>query len=248
MKRKYYMRGLGTGIVVTALLCAFTFPKHKTAEMTDAEIIARAQELGYKKEGGVTAEDINKLKENEQLTKMPSLTPEATPEATPEPTTEPPEQPTPPKQPTPVTEDGKLTPEPVKTSTPQPTKTPTPEPTKTPTPEPTKTPTPQPTKTPTPEPTKAPTETPTPEPTKAPTETPSNPPTKAPGTSYTIRVERGMTATQVAGALKSAGAITDAEDFVAYLRREKLTDFINIGTFTIPQGAGYAEIAGILTR
>lgn len=211
MKRKYYMRGMGTGIVVTALLCAFTFSKNEPAAMTDAEIIARAQELGYTKEGGVTAEDINKLKENEQLTKTPSLTPEATPEMTPEPTKEPPGQPTPPEKPTPVTEDGKTTPEP------------------------------------TPTPTKAPT--PTKEPTKTPTEKPTSQPVKPPVTSsYTVRVERGMTATQVAGALKSAGAIADAEEFVGYLRQEKLTDSINVGTFTIPRGAGYAEIAGILTR
>ncbi len=232
MKRKYYMRGMGTGIVVTALLCAFAFSKNEPAAMTDAEIIARAQELGYTKESGVTAEDINKLKENEQLTKTPTLTPEATPEATPEPTPEPPEQPSPPGQPTPVTGDGK------------PTKTPTPEPTKAPT----EKPTPEPTKTPTPEPTKAPTKTPTPEPTKAPTEKPTSQPVKPPSSSYTVRVERGMTATQVAGALKAAGAIADAEEFVGYLRQEKLTDSINVGTFTIPRGAGYAEIAGILTR
>ncbi len=200
MKRKYYMRGMGTGIVVTALLCAFAFSKNEPAAMTDAEIIARAQELGYTKESGVTAEDINKLKENEQLTKTPTLTPEATPEATPEPTPEPPEQPSPPGQPTPVTGDGK------------------------------------------------PTKTPTPEPTKAPTEKPTSQPVKPPSSSYTVRVERGMTATQVAGALKAAGAIADAEEFVGYLRQEKLTDSINVGTFTIPRGAGYAEIAGILTR
>ncbi len=163
MKRKYYMRGMGTGIVVTALLCAFTFSKNEPAAMTDAEIIARAQELGYTKESGVTAEDINKLKENEQLTKTPSLTPE---------------------------------------------------------------------------PTKAPT----------PTEKPTSQPVKPPESSYTVRVERGMTATQVARALKSAGAIADAEEFVGYLRQKNLTDSINVGSFTIPRGAGYAEIAGILTR
>lgn len=238
------MRGMGVGVVVTALLCSIAFSKGEPA-MTDEEVIARAIELGYTKGSGVTAEDISKIKEN--TTPKPETTPEATPEATPEPTPDITLKPTPeqPKQPTPVTENGKPTPEP--TATPEPTKAPTvtPEPTKAPTA------TPKPTKAPTatPEPTKAPTA--TLEPTKALTATPE--PTKvltvtpAPSV-YTLRVERGMTATQVASALASTGAIANAEDFVAYLRREQLTDYINIGTFTIPRGAGYAEIAAILTR
>jgi len=46
MKRKYYMRGLGVGILVTAILCAIALPKN-TEPMTDAEVIARAKDLGY---------------------------------------------------------------------------------------------------------------------------------------------------------------------------------------------------------
>ncbi len=218
MKRKYYMRGMGIGVVVTALLCAIAFPKSQPA-MTDEEVIVRAQELGYtKKESGVTADDIDKLKEKEQLTPPAALTPEGTPEPTPSPipTPEPPKQPASPAPPKP-TERPTVTPKP--TEAPKATNTPIP----------------------TPEPTITATPTTTPVATPEPTESPQ-------AVSYTIKVERGMTAMRVAELLESAGAVADAEDFVDYLKREKLTDYINVGTFTIPKGAGYGEIAGILTR
>ena len=41
---------------------------------------------------------------------------------------------------------------------------------------------------------------------------------------------------------------TELNDSNSYLRRNNLTDFINIGTFTIPEGASYEEIARILTK
>lgn len=44
MERKYYLRGLGIGIVVTAIVMGFS-PSGKKS-MTDAEIIARAKKLG----------------------------------------------------------------------------------------------------------------------------------------------------------------------------------------------------------
>ncbi|MBQ8315603.1 MAG: hypothetical protein IJX95_07680 [Lachnospiraceae bacterium] len=229
MKRKYYMRGLGVGILVTAILCAIAFPK-KAEPMTDAEVIARAKELGYEKSaGGVTADDINKIKENEKTTGTPgaSGTPEGTPsvteepEGTPGPTSSPvptpeppnppeePEQPEKPATPTPVTEN-------------KPTVTPSPKATA------------------------------TVAPTKKPTETPKATATPAGSTTtdkktYSINVERGMTATKVAERLVAAGAISDANDFISYLRKNNLTDFINIGKFTIPEGASYKEIARILT-
>jgi len=60
-------------------------------------------------------------------------------------------------------------------------------------------------------------------------------------------VKRGATARRVAEQLEEAGAVEDSEAFVKYLQSRKLTDFINIGTFTIPHGASHAEIARILT-
>lgn len=44
MERKYYLRGLGLGIVVTAVIMGIALSDNKA--MTDSEIIARAKELG----------------------------------------------------------------------------------------------------------------------------------------------------------------------------------------------------------
>ena len=229
MKRKYYMRGLGLGILVTAILCAVALPK-KTEPMTDEEVIARATELGYvKKESGVTADDINKIKENETA----SGTPEAT--DTPEETKEPEGTPGPTQSPVPTPEAPEPPEEPDKPDVPA---TPTPKPTSTPMPKPTATATPKPTATPVP--TKAPTEAPKATATPAVEEEPAV-------TSYTITVERGATARRVAERLASVGAVGDADAFVRYLQSNGLTDYINIGTFTIPKGASHAEIAKILT-
>ncbi len=227
MKRKYYMRGLGVGILVTAILCAIALPK-KTEPMTDAEVIARAKELGYEKsEGGVTPDDIDKIKEKVSGTPGTTDSPESTPNITEEPestpgptpslvpTPEPPNPPDEPKQP-----DVPATPTPVAESKP--------------------TATPSPTVTVTLAPTKKPTEKP-----KA-TATPAGS-ASSEKKSYTITVERGMTATKVAERLVAAGAISDANDFISYLRKNNLTDFINIGKFTISEGASYKEIAHILT-
>lgn len=221
MKRKYYMRGLGIGVIVTAILFTIALPKEKPV-MTDEEVIARAQKLGYTKEANnITADDINKLKEQEKLTATQGITQATTPEPTgtpgptpsPAPTPEPPtppEQPDVPSSPTSVAEQGK----PTATAAPTPTLSP------------------------------KPTATVLPAVTKAPTQAPA----KVPDGVSTIKVERGMTATKVARLLQSTGVIDDSGDFVAYLQKEKLTDFINIGTFSIPQGATYEEIATILTK
>lgn len=44
MERKYYLRGLGIGIAVTAIIMGIAVSKNQT--MTDEEVIARAKELG----------------------------------------------------------------------------------------------------------------------------------------------------------------------------------------------------------
>lgn len=45
MKLKYYLRGLGIGIIVTTLILMLAFSQYKN-EMSDAEIIKRAETLG----------------------------------------------------------------------------------------------------------------------------------------------------------------------------------------------------------
>lgn len=46
MKLKYYLRGLGIGIAVTALILGLASGKSEDSAMTDEQVIARAKELG----------------------------------------------------------------------------------------------------------------------------------------------------------------------------------------------------------
>jgi len=72
MKRKYYLRGLGIGILVTALVFIYVKPN----EITDAEIIKRAEALGYVK----AEENVNPTISLKELmeTETPSPSPEPT--------------------------------------------------------------------------------------------------------------------------------------------------------------------------
>jgi len=47
MKLKYYLRGLGTGIVVTALILGISYGLSGDKTMTDEEVLARAKQLGW---------------------------------------------------------------------------------------------------------------------------------------------------------------------------------------------------------
>ena len=84
MKLKYYLRGLGIGILVTALIMGFTTKEGRP--LTDAEIKAAAAELGMVESDSLRLADLP-----QEPTPTPEITPEpeATPEVTPEPTEEP---------------------------------------------------------------------------------------------------------------------------------------------------------------
>ncbi|MGN0506752.1 MAG: hypothetical protein ACI4FZ_09330 [Lachnospiraceae bacterium] len=199
MKKKYYLRGLGFGILITTLVFALI----RDEDPTEEEIIRRAEELGY-------------VKAEEQVT--PSLDLDALKEQL--------------------------------TSTPKPTEAPTPTKMPIPTVASTPTETPIPTETPTPIETPIPTPTPTPTPTEMPT--PTAEPTKAPDSGNDvviadIKVERGNTATVVCEKIEAAGIVKDGNDLKNYLIRKNLTDYINIGTYTLSSEMSYEQIAKILT-
>ena len=63
MKLKYYMRGVGIGIVVTALLMGFAISKQKEP-MSDDEIRQRALEMGMIEQSGVLADDLGNKQED----------------------------------------------------------------------------------------------------------------------------------------------------------------------------------------
>lgn len=104
MKLKYYLRGLGIGMVVTALLMGVALNNRKT--MSDEEVKKRAAELGMIENTVLGASSTQ-----EETTEMPVLTEEPADAPTDTPT-----------------------PAPTDTPTPAPTDTPTPAPTNTPTP------------------------------------------------------------------------------------------------------------------
>ncbi|MBO5176327.1 MAG: hypothetical protein J6C07_02625 [Lachnospiraceae bacterium] len=140
MKQKYYLRGLGFGILITALVFIFAAP----SKMSDEEIIKRAEELGYSKASEQESNSIGLKDLLENETPAPTKAPELTVTDTPIP--EPSDTPVPTKKATPTpTTPPEPTAEPILTATP------TPEPTPTPTTEPTATPTPEPTPTKKPE-------------------------------------------------------------------------------------------------
>ncbi len=74
MKLRYYMRGLGIGIFVTAILMSVTI-NGKTEKLTDAEIIERAEQLGMeqKYESTVLADTVSENETEETDTDEPVI-------------------------------------------------------------------------------------------------------------------------------------------------------------------------------
>ena len=67
------------------------------------------------------------------------------------------------------------------------------------------------------------------------------------GEKVSILVTSGMGSEAFAIAAEKAGLIEDAADFDRYLMQNGYADSLKVGTFMIPLGAGYEEIAGIVT-
>ena len=121
MKQKYYLRGLGFGILITSLVFLVTGP----TKLSDEEIMKRAEELGYAKaeeEVGPSI-GIQDLLAKETPVPTATKTPAPTNTPTPVPTEVPTEEP-----------EETVTPTPVPTLTPTATPTPTSTPIQTPTP------------------------------------------------------------------------------------------------------------------
>ncbi|MCM1307934.1 MAG: hypothetical protein NC223_04980 [Butyrivibrio sp.] len=215
---KYYLRGLGIGIVVTTVILTVVF--NLRGRMSDSQIKERAAKLGMvmaeptedslfsntSSDNGNTTADGRDDKQTSETDETAETTPaeqgaQTTPEATKEPAATEPE-----------TEEA--TPEP---TTPEPT---TPEPT---TPEPA-----------TPEPT-------TPEPT-----TPE-PPAPSVG-SVNIEIRSGMYSEAVSRLLFETGIIPNAAEFNLYLENNGFAERIAVGTFMVSSDMSYEQLARIITR
>ncbi len=243
MKLRYYLRGLGIGMLVAAAVLMIS--GSTGGKMSDEEIKKRASELGMvEKDTSVLAEAGQPEKEDGTAAAEP--TPEAT--ATPQPTAEPTATPSPAETPVPTG-----TPTPTATSTPKSTATPTP--TVTPTPKPTATPTPKPTATPTPRPTA------TPKPTATPSgngvaqraeevgqrgkEVGEN---AKPETIVTLTIRSGDSSYTVAKRAEEIGLVESAEDFDNYLCQNGYDNRICTGSYEISTRATMAEIARKITN
>ena len=204
MKLKYYLRGLGIGIVVTALLMGVTMKDN--GAMTDEQIKARAMELGM-----VEQRTLADIRDNlSEPTAEPVAEATEQPVATEEPQAE-------------VTEAPVTGPTQEATATEAPGTEPTQEPEST--------------------------ETPGAEPTQEPVTTESPQQSQPePGTVVTIEIERGESSEAVSRRLADEGLIEDADEFNRYLRKNKLTKVIYVGTFEIEMGTDMEEIARIITN
>lgn len=231
MKLKYFLRGLGSGVVITAIILTVSF-QGRNSDISDKEIMKRAEALGM-----VSKEEVDLLAKNSTEEEKPTVTEAESQitegakaeEETAENTNEGENTVTEEAEPTVAEETEEPTKEP--TATKEPTKEPTA--TKEPTKEPTATP----------EPTKEPTA--TPEPTKA--EEPAVEPTQPVTEKKVITIVSGMWSDKVARELEAMGAVEDAADFDQYLIANGYANRIVVGTFEIPAGATYEQIARIIT-
>ena len=258
MKLKWYLRGIGIGVIVTALILHFAL--NGKNGLTDDEVRVRARELGMMDNAVLSSLSVNNaegVSENEAgdedvsadsavsediITLDEADTENSdTEDLVEEPSEEPSEEPTI-----------------VATATASPTAIPTVSPTATPTVAPTvaltATPTVAPTATPTATPTVAPTATPTVAPTATPTATPTVAPTVSPtpasnvhGSDVAINIVSGEGSYTVAKKCQEAGLVESAAAFDEFLCNNGYATILRVGTHYVPVGASENEIAIILT-
>lgn len=107
--------------------------------------------------------------------------------------------------------------------------------------------TPEVTASPSPEPSPSPQVLPSPDAKPKQTPKPRKPKNSAGGEKVTLQITRGMWSDAVSAALAQKGLIDDAEAFDKYLNNNGYASFIRVGTFKIPKGATYEQIATIIT-
>lgn len=242
MKLKYYLRGIGIGIIFSIIVFSVALTSNKTYDISDEEVMKRARELGMvyssDNDNSLTLNDLlNKTDENKDESEIDdNLEPTKAVELTPT------NEPTPTIEPTPIIEP-MPTIEPTKKVEPTPTTKPTQVIEPTPTIKPTKEV--EPTKKV--EPTKVAEPTKKVEPTKVAEPTKEVEPTKVVENYVSIKVTKGMSSEVVAKMLTKEGVVTDSNDFNNYLKKHDYSRKINVGTYKIKMDASYEEIAKMLT-
>lgn len=64
MKLKYYLRGLGTGIIISTIILSLSIGRSKQADLSDDEIMERAQELGMEMQSSGVNVDYDAINES----------------------------------------------------------------------------------------------------------------------------------------------------------------------------------------
>ncbi|MCI9322344.1 MAG: hypothetical protein HFH81_03625 [Lachnospiraceae bacterium] len=231
---KYYLRALGIGIIVTALLMGYS---QKPPQMSDEEILRRAAELELEGQREVLADLATATPEPENsLESDAAISAESTASPVPGPTVEPAAGTTP----KPMVDPGaSATPKPTAESGASATPKPTAESAVSPTPKPSE----EPVASSTPKPTEEPAVSPTPKPTEEPTVSP------APAGDVAILViSRGESSMTVSRNLQELGLVEDYRAFDRFLCDNGYDHSISTGTHEIPLGATYEEIAGIICK
>lgn len=82
MKFKYFLRGLGVGIIFASIICLTTYQENSSNEMTDAEIIERAKELGMVEEESAVGALMKEKETLESTTESQSTQADASEETT----------------------------------------------------------------------------------------------------------------------------------------------------------------------
>ncbi len=213
MKLKYFLRGLGVGILFSALVLALSFYNKPKENLTEAMIIERAKNMGM-----MTEQEWKDSQMEDALKNMGDQ--EATGEAL--------------AGGDPGEKEGNE--DSASSSEPSATKKPS-----------TQKPSASPSGSASPDTLAPPKESATPKPSSSPKAS-KKPKDPSDGYLAEIVVETGMVSSQVAEDLERQGIVKDAYDFDQYMCDNGFAPQIQGGTFYIPKGSSYLEIAEILMR
>lgn len=221
MKLRMYLRGLGLGIIVAALIMSFgTTVNNKT--LSDAEIRSKAKELGMVDDSSTLANAQEVVSEAESKDDIEEEVTDETVEETEEETVEEATEEV-------VSEDPEAIESEPKEEKPEATES-KPEEEKSEVID-----------------SKPEEEKPVVSESK-PTEEPAKPVKTKSSKSYTLQIQKGYSSDRIAKILEEAGVVDNAASFDKYLGSNGYDRRISTGLFFIPSGSDYAEIAKIITN
>ena len=70
---------------------------------------------------------------------------------------------------------------------------------------------------------------------------------KKSGETVEVEITRGMTSERIARTLEKAGVIESASDYDSWLKKNRYSNKLHVGTFTLTKGMSYEDITKELT-